>query len=118
MHSLLLIYQEEAAHEQWSQEELAAHFEAYSVVTDDMQKRGVMLVGDPLRPARTGTTVRVRKGKTLITAGPFAVTKEQLGGYYLINCKDLDEAIELAAKLPTASDLAGCIEIRPIMEFG
>jgi hypothetical protein len=118
MRYLLLIYQEEAAHEQWSQEELAAHFEAYSVVTDEMQKRGVMLAGDPLRLARTATTVRVRNGKTLITAGPFAETKEQLGGYYLINCKDLEEAIEIAAKLPTASDLAGCIEIRPIMELG
>jgi hypothetical protein len=66
-------------------------------------------------PTNTATTVRVRNGKMLTTDGPFAETKEQLGGYYLLNCKDLDEAIELAAKIPAAPD--GSIEIRPIMEF-
>ena len=66
-------------------------------------------------PTNTATTVRVRNGKLLTTDGPFAETKEQLGGYYLMNCKDLDEAIALAARIPAASD--GSIEIRPIMEF-
>ena len=66
-------------------------------------------------PTNTATTVRVRDGKTLTTDGPFAETKEQLGGFYLLNCKDLDEAIEVATKIPAVSD--GSIEIRPVMEF-
>ena len=68
-----------------------------------------------LQPISTATTVRVRDGKTQTTDGPFAETKEQLGGYYLLNCKDLDEAIEYAAKIPSA--VHGTIEIRPIMKF-
>jgi hypothetical protein len=66
-------------------------------------------------PTNTATTVRVRNSKTLTTDGPFAETKEQLGGYYLVNCKDLDEAIALAARIPAATD--GSIEIRPVMEL-
>jgi len=66
-------------------------------------------------PTNTATTVRVRDGKTLTTDGPFAETKEQLGGFYLLNCKDLDEAIEVATKIPAVTD--GSIEIRPVMEF-
>jgi len=66
-------------------------------------------------PTNTATTVRVRNSKTLTTDGPFAETKEQLGGYYLVNCKDLDEAIAWAARIPAATD--GSIEIRPVMEF-
>src|SRR5579863_9782032 len=71
--------------------------------------------GNALQATTTATTVRVRDGKRLTTDGPFAETKEQLGGFYLLNCKSLDEAIEAAAKLPAALD--GSIEIRPIMEF-
>ena len=71
--------------------------------------------GAALLPTNTATTVRVRDGKTLTTDGPFAETKEQLGGYYLLVCKDLDEAIKAAAKIPGAAH--GSIEIRPIMEF-
>jgi hypothetical protein len=115
MHYLLLIYQEEAAHGQWSQEQLAAEFAAYNAYTEAAMKSGVLLGGNALMPTNTATTVRVRNGKTLTTDGPFAETKEQLGGYYLMNCKDLDEAMALAAKIPAASD--GSIEIRPVMEF-
>jgi hypothetical protein len=115
MHYLLLIYQDEAAHAQWSQEQLAAEYQAYNVYSEEVAKSGAMMGGNALMPTNTATTVRVRNGKLLTTDGPFAETKEQLGGYYLMNCKDLDEAIALAARIPAASD--GSIEIRPIMEF-
>ena len=74
-----------------------------------------MSAGAALMSSNTATTVRVRNGKTLTTDGPFAETKEQLGGYYLLNCDDLDEAIEIAAKIPGARH--GSIEIRPVLEF-
>jgi hypothetical protein len=114
MRYLLLIYQDEVAHAQLSQEELAAEYEAYNAFGAETEKRGVES-GFALMPTNTATTVRVRDGKTLTTDGPFAETKEQLGGFYLLNCKDLDEAIEVAAKIPAVSD--GSIEIRPVMEF-
>ena len=81
----------------------------------EMQQRGLLTGGAPLQPTSTATTVRVRDGKTLITDGPFAETKEQLAGFYILNCKDLDEAIEMASKVPDA--LSGSIEIRPVIEF-
>jgi hypothetical protein len=115
MRYLLLIYQDEAAHAQWSQEQLAAEYEAYNVYSEAAAKSGAMQGGNALMPTNTATTVRVRNGKTLTTDGPFAETKEQLGGYFLMQCKDLDEAIALAARIPAASD--GSIEIRPVMEF-
>ena len=114
MRYLLLIYQDEVAHAQLSQEELAAEYEAYNALGAETEKRGVES-GFALMPTNTATTVRVRNGKALTSDGPFAETKEQLGGYYLVNCKDLDEAIALAARIPAATD--GSIEIRPVMEF-
>lgn len=115
MRYLLLIYQNEADYQQRSQEQLTAEYEAYNAFGEEVTKRGVMQGGNALMPTNTATTVRVRNGRTLTTDGPFAETKEQLGGYYLLNCNDLDEAIELAVKIPAAAD--GSIEIRPIMEF-
>jgi len=79
------------------------------------EKPGMMVAGDALQPTQTATTVRVRDGKTLTTDGPFAETKEQLGGYYLLEAPNLDEAIKIAARIPTAK--YGSIEVRPIMEF-
>jgi hypothetical protein len=79
---------------------------------EEMMARGNMLFADLLHPTATATTVRVREGKRLMTDGPFAETKEQLGGVYVFECKDLDEAIEIAAKIPTAR--TGSIEIRPV----
>jgi hypothetical protein len=111
---LLLIYQDEVAHAQWSQEELAAEYEAYAAFGVEAEKRGVM-PGLALMSTKAATTVRVRNGKTLTTDGPFAETKEQLGGYYLLNCKDLDAAIAVAEKIPSVTN--GSIEIRPVMEF-
>ena len=114
MRYLLLIYQDEVAHSQWSEEELAAEYQDYFAFGAETEKLGVS-AGDALMPTNTATTVRVRNGKIMTTDGPFAETKEQLGGYYMLNCNDLDEAIEIAAKIPGAKH--GSIEIRPLMEF-
>jgi hypothetical protein len=115
MRYLLMIYQDEAEHAKWSQEQLAAEYQAFNVFTEQLAKSGAMEGGNALMPTNTATTVRVRNGKTLTTDGPFAETKEQIGGYYLVNCKDLDAAIAAAAMIPTAAD--GSIEIRPVMEL-
>ena len=116
MRYLLLIYQNEAAHAQYSEQELGAEYEAYNAFGAELHTRGIeMQGGEALMPTSTATTVRVRDGKIATMDGPFAETKEQLGGYYQLNCKDLDEAIELAAKIPAATH--GSIEIRPIVEF-
>ena len=110
MRYLLLIYSDEARRDP-SPEMLDRWFD----YTKELQDRGLMEGGEALQPTATATTVRVRNGDTVTTDGPFAETKEQLGGFYLLNCKDLDEAIEMAAKMPAAP--FGSIEVRPIMEF-
>jgi hypothetical protein len=84
----------------------------YGAFGEEVASKGVMRGANRLRPAATATTVRIRNGKTTTTDGPFAETKEQLGGYYLLDCKDLDEAIVYAAKIPSAK--YGSIEVRPI----
>jgi hypothetical protein len=98
-----------------TQEERAALMEAHAAFANEALKRGLLTGGEPLQPTSTATTVRVRNGKTLITDGPFAETKEQLAGTYVLNCRDLHEAIEMAARIPDA--LNGSIEIRPVMEL-
>ena len=90
--------------------------QGYGAFTQEVKEKGLMVAGDPLEKSTTATTVRVRGGSTETTDGPYAETKEQLGGYYILDCKDLDEAIECAAKIPSAA--FGSIEIRPIMVFG
>lgn len=87
----------------------------YGAFSEEVAKAGIMRAGDPLQSSDSATTVRVRGGKASTTDGPFAETKEQLGGYYILDCKDLDEAIAYAAKIPSAR--FGSIEIRPIMEM-
>ena len=82
---------------------------------EEMDRRGIRLEGDRLRPVSDATTVSVRGGEVLIADGPFAETKEQIGGFFLVDCKDLDEAIAVAAKLPGARH--GTIEVRPIWEM-
>ena len=89
--------------------------EAYATYTQEVRDNGMMQSGEALQPTSTATTVKVRNGERIITDGPFAETREQLGGYYLLNCKDLDEALDYAAKIPGAQ--YGSIEVRPIMEF-
>ena len=114
MRYVLLIYASEANSSRMTQEERAALMQAHSAFANETQQRGLLASGEALQPTSTAATVRVRNGKTLITDGPFAETKEQLAGFYILNCKDLDEATEMAARIPDA--LSGSIEIRPILE--
>ncbi|HEU5227806.1 MAG TPA: YciI family protein [Ktedonobacteraceae bacterium] len=115
MRYLLLIYGNETEHAQRNQEAMADEYQGYVTFTNEVRERGVLLSGEALMPTHMATTIRVRNSQTLTTDGPFAETKEQLGGYYLLNCKDLDEAITFAAKIPGAA--SGSIEIRPVAEF-
>ena len=89
--------------------------QAYGELTQEMDQKGVLVAGEALYPTQTATTVRVRDGERAVTDGPFAETKEQLGGFYVLECKDLDDAIEWAAKIPGAQ--FGSIEVRPVMVF-
>ncbi|HEY8871113.1 MAG TPA: YciI family protein [Candidatus Limnocylindrales bacterium] len=114
MRYLLLIYTEEPT-EAPPPEALEAQNAAYAVFTRDIRERGLFQAGEALLPSTAATTVRVRDGRTITTDGPFAETKEVLGGFYLIDGQDLDEAIDLAAKIPAAT--LGSIEIRPIWEL-
>ena len=98
-----------------SPEAIQQEIDEYSAFGEEARARKVMVAVEALHPSRTATTVRVRDSKTLTTDGPFAETKEVLGGYYVLNCKDLDEAIEMAAKIPGARE--GSIEIRPVIDF-
>jgi hypothetical protein len=91
-----------------------AHFKEYAAFTDKIKKSGHFIGANRLKPAATATTIRVRNGKVLITDGPFAETKEQFGGYYLIEAGNLDEAIQVAAKIPGAR--FGCVELRPVAD--
>jgi len=115
MQYLLLIYSSEGTEPKPGTPEGDAHYNGYMKFTEDLQNAGLMQGANALEGVATATTVRVREGKPETTDGPFAETKEQLGGYYLVDCKDLDEAIAWAAKIPSAR--FGSIEIRPIMKF-
>jgi hypothetical protein len=111
MQYALLIYGQERS-EEVSEDLMAAQYGAYDRFTTYLRERGAMLAGEALEPTSTATTVRVVDGKTLTTDGPFAETKETLGGFYLVEAADLDEAIRFAAMIPGATN--GSIEIRPI----
>lgn len=115
MRYLCLIYENEKQWESMPKDEAGAIFGEYFAFTEGIKQSGHYLGGEALQPTQTGTTVRVRNGKISTTDGPFAETKEQLGGYYLINARDLNDAIQVAAKIPGAR--LGCVEIRPIVEF-
>jgi hypothetical protein len=113
---MMLIYshEDEAA----TPEDMRAVAAVHKAVMDDARHLGVFRAADPLEASTTATTVRMQDGKALVTDGPFAETKEQLAGYYILDCQDLDEALAWAAKIPTAcAGAAGCVEIRPIREF-
>jgi hypothetical protein len=114
MRYALLIYASEQDWASQTEEESQAVNQEYMAFTKDIVDRGQMAGGEALQPTATATTVRVRDGETLTTDGPFAETKDQLGGFYLVDCKDLDEAIEVAARIPDVR--RGSIEIRPIMD--
>ena len=115
MRYLLMIYTNENADQNATPEQQAAVMEAYNNFSRDIAASGAFIAGEALQPTSTATTVRVRNGKSATTDGPFAETKEQLGGYYLVNCKDLNEAIQWAGKIPGAA--FGSVEVRPIWEF-
>lgn len=113
MKYLLLIYENEGSFANVTEEEGNRIFAEYMDYTKGIKKAGNYIAGEALQPTPTATTVRQRNGKTLTTDGPFAETKEQLGGYYLVEAKDLDEAIKLAGGIPAVRN--GSIEVRPIM---
>ena len=115
MQYMLLIYSNEEAWDRRSEEEQGQMMQAYGAFTQELRDSGAMVAGDALEPTETATTVRVQNDETLTTDGPFAETKEQLGGYYLIEAGSLDEAIEWAAKIPGARH--GSVEVRPVMVF-
>ena len=115
MEYMLLIYGEEGEWEALSDDERDALYREYFQLSDDLAARGALLGSNELQPVSTATTVQVRDGETLVTDGPFAETKEVLGGYYLIDVPDLDAATEWAAKMPLAP--YGSVEIRAVQEF-
>jgi hypothetical protein len=115
MQYLLMIYRSEAEYgkiDAATRQEMTAEYGAF---TQSIIQSGNFKAGDGLQPTTTATTVRVRDGKTLTTDGPFAETREQLGGYYLVEAKDLDAAVAIAARIPGAK--TGSIEVRPIMVY-
>ena len=114
MQYVLLIYGHEPA-DDVPEDQMLAEFGAYDRFTTYLRERGAMKAGEALAPTTTATTVRVVDGKTLTTDGPFAETKETLGGFYLVEAADLDEAIGYAAMIPGAA--RGSIEVRPILEL-
>lgn len=114
MRYILLIYGDEKAGQDVTPEQWNGIMEAHRAFGAEAQERGMNPSGDALHPTSAATTVRFSGDNTLITDGPFAETKEQLGGFYILDCKDLDEAIEMAKKLPMTE---GSVEIRPVMEF-
>jgi hypothetical protein len=115
MRYLCLIYDEEKKWAAMSKGETDAIMGEYFAFTEDVKKSGQYIGGEALQPVSTATSVRVRGGKMSTTDGPFAETKEQLGGYYLINAKDLNDALQVASKIPGAK--TGTVEVRPIQEF-
>ena len=111
MKYLLTIYDDRSA----PAEEMTGLMEAYAALGRELAESGAYIAGEGLQPVETATTVRVRGGEPMLTDGPFAETKEQLGGFYLLECRNLDEALEWAAKVPNAA--TGCVEVRPVMDF-
>ena len=115
MRYLCLIYENEKEWESKPQSELEAVMGEYHTFTENIRSNGKFVAGEALQPTPTATTVRVRNGKVSTTDGPFAETKEQLGGFYLIEAKDLNDTIQVASKIPSARD--GAVEVRPVIDF-
>ena len=115
MRYLCLIYENEKEWESKPQSELEGLMGEYFAFTEDIRSKGQLAAGEALQPTQTATTVRVRNGKISTTDGPFVETKEQLGGFYLIDAKDLNEAIQIASRIPSAR--FGGVEVRPVIDF-
>ena len=116
MKYLCMIYDDESSWGKMPKAEADAMMGDYFAFTEGIKKSGHYIGGNALQPTQTATTVRLRQGKMSTTDGPFAETKEQLGGYYLIEAKDLNDAIQVASKIPAAK--TGSVEVRPIQVFG
>ena len=113
MRYMMLVYTQE--NNDATPEEMAQVFNGHVAVQQETKRRGIFRAAEPLQTTASATTVRLQGGKVLVTDGPFAETKEQLAGYYILECGDLDEALEWAAKIPSAcGGGTGCIEVRPI----
>jgi hypothetical protein len=112
---MILIQGDEAHEDRLSKEEMGKLMGAFAAHRKEMIAAGVFRAGEALMPSRTATTIRVRDGKRIATDGPFAETKEQLGGFYILDCKDLDEAMSWATKTPSATYAS--VEVRPILEI-
>ena len=115
MQYMLLIYENESASGSRPKDEMMRFYAEYTAFSKEISASGHFRAGDGLQATSTATTVRVREGKTLTTDGPFAETREQLAGYYLVEAKDLDTAVGLAARIPEAKE--GSIEVRPVMIY-
>lgn len=115
MQYMLLIYVDPATYEGVTEAENEAEMAEYFALGPSLRERGIQISGEALQPVTTATTVRVRDGKTLTTDGPFAETKEHLGGFYLVDVPNLDEAIEVARRIPDVR--RGSVEIRPVVDF-
>ena len=116
MKYLCLIYENEKAWETMPKEESDAIMGEYFAFTDGIRQSGHYIAGEALQPVATATTIRIRNGQLSTTDGPFAETKEQLGGFYMIEARDLNDAIQVASKIPAVR--MGSIEIRPVIDFG
>src|SRR5688572_20157144 len=112
MKYMLMIYADENA---WTDEERQACYEESTQLTHELHAGGQYVSASPLMPVATATSVRVREGKRLVTDGPFAETREQLGGYFMVNAKDVDEALAIAKRIPGARK--GTVEVRPVFEL-
>ncbi len=118
MRYMFLIYTNEQAEAQMTPEQVQAAMEGHRKVMTETSQLGIFRGAEPLQPTATATTVRIHDGKVLATDGPFAETKEQLGGYYILECKDMEEALYWAVKIPTVcGGGAGSVEVRPIREM-
>jgi hypothetical protein len=113
MQYMCLIYDDEKVWDGMAEDERNTLFADYGAFTESIKDSGNYVAGDALQPIATATSVRVRDGQTLVTDGPFAETKEQLGGYYLVEAKDVDEALKIAERIPSAR--YGTIEVRPVV---
>ena len=115
MKYIALIYMDPSSRTPPDSPEFGKMMSGYATATETYKKDGIWVAGDALQPVTTATTVRVRSGRTETMDGPFADTKEQLGGFYILDCDNLDDAIKYAAMIPHAA--MGCVEVRPIMVF-
>ena len=114
MKYMLLIYQDEQAWEEFTEAERQNVYREYRELIQDLQSRGQFLAGDELQPATTASNVRVRDGKAMVTDGPFAETREQIGGFFMVEVDNLDQATSIAGRIPSAR--MGAVEVRPVAE--